>query len=67
MELTEKELLLLEEQLHLEQLMEEKCLAYAPQCEDPQLRMKLESLAGRHRVLQEQLSQAVTGELGKDS
>ena len=53
MQPTEKELLLLEEQLHLEKLMEEKCLAYAPQCDDPQLRMKLESLAGRHRMLLE--------------
>ena len=51
MQPTEKELLLLEEQLHLEKLMEEKC---------PQLRMKLESLAGRHRMLLEQLSEALS-------
>lgn len=55
MELAEKELILLEEQLCLERLMEEKCLAGAPNCKDPQLRMKLESLAGKHRMLREQL------------
>lgn len=62
MQPTEKELLLLEEQLHLEKLIEEKCLAYAPQCDDPQLRMKLESLAGRHRMLLEQLSEALSAQ-----
>lgn len=56
MELTQKGLLLLEEQIRLERLMEEKCLDSAPRCSDPQLRMKLESLAGRHRMLQEQLA-----------
>ena len=56
MELTQKELLLLEEQIRLERLMEEKCLDSAPRCSDPQFRMKLESLAGRHRMLQEQLA-----------
>lgn len=62
MQPTEKELLLLEEQLHLEKLMEEKCLSYAPQCDDPQLRMKLESLAGRHRMLLEQLSESLSAQ-----
>ena len=62
MELTEKELILLEEQLYLEQLMEEKCLAGAPNCTDPQLRMKLESLAGKHRMLREQLLETLSSE-----
>ncbi len=62
MDLTEKELFLLEEQLCLERLMEEKCLTGAQNCTDPQLRMKLESLAGRHRILREQLLETLDGE-----
>ena len=62
MDLTEKELFLLEEQLCLERLMEEKCQTGAQNCTDPQLRMKLESLAGRHRMLREQLLETLDGE-----
>ena len=51
MDWTEKEVVLLEEQLHMEKQMENLCLTAAPNCDDPQLRMKLESLAGRHRML----------------
>lgn len=60
MDWTEKELVLLEEQLHMEKQMENLCLTTAPNCDDPQLRMKLESLAGRHRMLLEQLTQPLT-------
>lgn len=62
MGMTEKELLLIQEQFVLEKIMEEKCLAYAGSCDDPQLRMKLESLAGRHRLFGEQLVGQVAGE-----
>ena len=60
MDWTEKELVLLEEQLHMEKQMENLCMTAAPNCDDPQLRMKLESLAGRHRMLWEQLAQPLT-------
>lgn len=49
MALTEKELTAIEDQLKVEKLLATKFKAYALMCEDPELRQKCETMAGKHQ------------------
>ncbi len=53
--ITAKELSALEDQLNGEKLLATKCKAYAQVCEDPELRQKMETLAGKHQQHYEKL------------
>jgi hypothetical protein len=48
--LTAKELSAIEDQLNGEKLLVTKCKAYAQMCNDPELKQKCESLAGKHQT-----------------
>lgn len=55
MALTAKELTAIEDQLNTEKLLTSKCKSYAQSMEDPELRQKIETMAGRHRAHFEKL------------
>ncbi len=55
MALTEKELAAIEEQLKIEKLLISKFKAYALMCEDPELKKKCETMAGKHQMHYEKL------------
>ena len=50
MALTAKELTAIEDQLNTEKLLVSKCRDYAGSMEDPELKQKVETMAGRHRA-----------------
>lgn len=55
MALTAKELSAIEDQLSSEKLLITKCKAYAQMCEDPELKKKCETMAGKHQHHYEKL------------
>ncbi|MBO8141179.1 MAG: hypothetical protein H0Z37_03225 [Firmicutes bacterium] len=48
MAFTQREFLFLDDLLHAEELQVKKLRAYAQQCQDPQLKQMLQSMAQRH-------------------
>lgn len=49
MTLTAKELTAIEDQLSGEKLLIAKCKSYAQMCDDPELKKKCETMAGKHQ------------------
>ncbi|HIS69888.1 MAG TPA: spore coat protein [Candidatus Gallacutalibacter stercoravium] len=50
MQLTQKELLAIADQLNAEKLLVARCKAYAQMAEDPQIQSMCELLAGKHQA-----------------
>ena len=55
MPLTAKELSAIEDQLSGEKLLVTKCKAYAQMVDDPELKKKCETMAGKHQAHYEKL------------
>ncbi|HEX2985828.1 MAG TPA: spore coat protein [Caproiciproducens sp.] len=55
MQLTEKELTAIEDQLSEEKLLVTKIRAYSQMCTDPQLKKKCDSIADKHQTHYNQL------------